>query len=347
MHLCRRERLSRHAQGRGCRPVRAGRARRAARERQATSWTSIQTTGQLDGDTEKKLKGTARQVPRALRVRAPGSMPSLKDMRARMNSVRQTRKITSAMKLVAASKLRRAQDQAEASRPFAERMTAMLQNLAAGVAGLPGRAAAAGRHRQGRGPPADRRHRRPRPVRRLQQHDRARRAPAHPGAPGRRQAGQAHHHRQEGPRHAAARPARSRSSSSSTASSASAGSSSSTRQRVTERVLELYAAGEFDVCTLIYNKFKSAVTQILTFQQLVPVPTAAGRPKAGRGQRGRRDLRVRARRGAHPERAPAAQSGGAAVRGAAGERGQRAGRADGRHGQRHPQCGRDDQQADA
>ena len=64
-------------------------------------------------------------------------MPSLKDMRARMNSVRQTRKITSAMKLVAASKLRRAQDQAEASRPFALRMTEMLQNLAAGVAGLP------------------------------------------------------------------------------------------------------------------------------------------------------------------------------------------------------------------
>ena len=64
-------------------------------------------------------------------------MPSLKDMRARMNSVRQTRKITSAMKLVAASKLRRAQEQAEASRPFAERMTAMLQNLAAGVVGLP------------------------------------------------------------------------------------------------------------------------------------------------------------------------------------------------------------------
>src|SRR5918997_6721247 len=65
-------------------------------------------------------------------------MPSLKDMRVRINSVRQTRKITSAMKLVAASKLRRAQEQAEASRPFAERMAAMLANLAQGVAGLPG-----------------------------------------------------------------------------------------------------------------------------------------------------------------------------------------------------------------
>src|SRR5919202_298896 len=61
-------------------------------------------------------------------------MPSLKDMRVRINSVRQTRKITSAMKLVAASKLRRA----EASRPFADRMAAMLANLAQGVAGLPG-----------------------------------------------------------------------------------------------------------------------------------------------------------------------------------------------------------------
>src|SRR3712207_2767001 len=65
-------------------------------------------------------------------------MPSLKDMRVRINSVRQTRKITSAMKLVAASKLRRAQEQAEASRPFAERMAAMLANLGQGVAGLPG-----------------------------------------------------------------------------------------------------------------------------------------------------------------------------------------------------------------
>src|SRR5689334_8603435 len=65
-------------------------------------------------------------------------MPSLKDMRVRINSVRQTRKITSAMKLVAASKLRRAQEQAEASRPFALRMAAMLANVAQGVAALPG-----------------------------------------------------------------------------------------------------------------------------------------------------------------------------------------------------------------
>ena len=65
-------------------------------------------------------------------------MPSLKDQRARIASVKQTRKITSAMKLVAASKLKRAQEQAEASRPYATRMAQMLGNLAAGVAGQPG-----------------------------------------------------------------------------------------------------------------------------------------------------------------------------------------------------------------
>lgn len=64
-------------------------------------------------------------------------MPSLKDLRNRIGSVRQTRKITSAMKLVAASKLRRAQEHALAARPFAERMAAMLANLARAVQDLP------------------------------------------------------------------------------------------------------------------------------------------------------------------------------------------------------------------
>jgi len=61
-------------------------------------------------------------------------MASLKELRSRIGSVKQTQKITSAMKLVAASKLKKAQDQAEAARPFAERMSSMLTNLAAGVA---------------------------------------------------------------------------------------------------------------------------------------------------------------------------------------------------------------------
>jgi F-type H+-transporting ATPase subunit gamma len=62
-------------------------------------------------------------------------MPSLKALRVRINSVRSTQKITSAMKMVAASKLRRAQAQAEAARPYAERMERMLAELAVSVAG--------------------------------------------------------------------------------------------------------------------------------------------------------------------------------------------------------------------
>ena len=64
-------------------------------------------------------------------------MASLKALRARINSVKSTRKITSAMKMVAASKLKRAQTQAEAARPYAERMQRMLAALAASAKGSP------------------------------------------------------------------------------------------------------------------------------------------------------------------------------------------------------------------
>jgi F-type H+-transporting ATPase subunit gamma len=64
-------------------------------------------------------------------------MPSLKTLRIRINSVKSTQKITSAMKMVAAAKLRRAQAQAEASRPYAVRMGEMLAALAASEAGNP------------------------------------------------------------------------------------------------------------------------------------------------------------------------------------------------------------------
>jgi F-type H+-transporting ATPase subunit gamma len=56
-------------------------------------------------------------------------MPSLKDLRNRISSVKATRKITKAMQMVAAAKLRRAQEAATAARPYAERMDAMLVNL--------------------------------------------------------------------------------------------------------------------------------------------------------------------------------------------------------------------------
>jgi F-type H+-transporting ATPase subunit gamma len=198
-------------------------------------------------------------------------MPSLKDMRARMSSVRQTRKITSAMKLVAGSKLRRAQEQAEASRPFAERMSAMLQNLAEGVAGLPGAppllagtgkddvhlliVATADRGLCGgfnssivRG--ARRRiqellgagkqvklilvGKKGRDMLRRDQRERV--VEFFDGIVGKRRIEYVD------------------------------------VQRINDRLLELYENGEYDVCTLVYNRFKSAVSQILTFQQLIPVP---------------------------------------------------------------------------
>ncbi len=60
-------------------------------------------------------------------------MPSLKDLRTRIGSVKSTRKITSAMKMVAAAKLRRAQEHAEAGQPYADRMAGMLSRLAANI----------------------------------------------------------------------------------------------------------------------------------------------------------------------------------------------------------------------
>src|ERR1700744_4871961 len=62
-------------------------------------------------------------------------MPSLKEMRSRIGSVKATQKITKAMQMVAAAKLRRAQDAAQNARPYAERMAAVIANLAAGVSG--------------------------------------------------------------------------------------------------------------------------------------------------------------------------------------------------------------------
>ncbi|CAN5377494.1 F0F1 ATP synthase subunit gamma [soil metagenome] len=62
-------------------------------------------------------------------------MASLKEMRNRIESVKSTQKITKALNMVAAAKLKRAQDQAESARPYARKMAAVIANLAAGVSG--------------------------------------------------------------------------------------------------------------------------------------------------------------------------------------------------------------------
>lgn len=64
-------------------------------------------------------------------------MPSLKDLRNRISSVKATRKITKAMQMVAAAKLRRAQEAALAARPYSDRMAAVLGNLSGGMEGRP------------------------------------------------------------------------------------------------------------------------------------------------------------------------------------------------------------------
>ena len=75
-------------------------------------------------------------------------MASLKDMRNRIAATKATQKITKAMQMVAASKLRRAQAAAEAARPYAERMDKVLGNIAASVADLDSAPPLLARHRQ-------------------------------------------------------------------------------------------------------------------------------------------------------------------------------------------------------
>src|SRR5204862_2702030 len=62
-------------------------------------------------------------------------MATVKEMRTRISAVKSTQKITKAMQMVAAAKLRRAQNAAQSGRPYAERMAAVIANLAAGVSG--------------------------------------------------------------------------------------------------------------------------------------------------------------------------------------------------------------------
>jgi F-type H+-transporting ATPase subunit gamma len=196
-------------------------------------------------------------------------MASLKDLRGRIGSVKQTQKITSAMKLVAASKLRRAQEQAEASRPFASRMEQMLANLAAGVADRQG----APRLLAGTGEDAvhllvvataDRglcggfnssiaRGARRR-VRELQEQGKQIKLMC-VGRKGRdalrREYGSLIEDTIEGVGRRRLEYAEA--------------------QAIAERLERLFEAGAFDVCTIIYNRFKSAITQELTFRQLIPV----------------------------------------------------------------------------
>ncbi len=201
-------------------------------------------------------------------------MPSLKDLRNRIRSVRSTQKITSAMKLVAASRLRRAQEQAEAARPYSQRMERVLASLAAAMAGHPGAppllagtgkddvhlivVATSDRGLAGGFNATILREAR----RRIRELDNAGKTVKilTIGRKGRdslrRDYGRLIHDSltEIGRRRVSFDEARD----------------------IAARVLALYEAGGFDVCTIIFNRFRSVITQIVTVTQLIPfAPPAA------------------------------------------------------------------------
>jgi F-type H+-transporting ATPase subunit gamma len=201
-------------------------------------------------------------------------MPSLKDLRVRINSVKSTQKITSAMKMVAAAKLRRAQEQAEAARPYAQRMERMLGSLAASMAGQEGAPALlAGSGRDAvhlvvamtsdRGLCGGFNSTIVRGARRLVRDLRGAGRQVKLLCVGRKGRDQLRRDLGSliiGTVEDIAKPRL----------------TYGAAERVAERISKMYAAGEFDVCTIIYNRFKSAMTQIVTTQQLIPfAPPAA------------------------------------------------------------------------
>lgn len=208
-------------------------------------------------------------------------MPSLKDLRLRIVSVKSTRKITSAMKMVAASKLRRAQTAAEAARPFAERMERMLGTLAASVAGQAG----APRLLAGTGKDdvqlivmvtADRglcggfNSSIVRDVRRLAS-DLLRAGKTVKILPVGRK-GREQIKRDFGAHLIEGFEGLGRK-----------GITFPEADAVAAKITAMFEAGEFDVCTVVYNRFQSAISQIVTRQQLIPfaVPEAAAAKDEG------------------------------------------------------------------
>jgi F-type H+-transporting ATPase subunit gamma len=196
-------------------------------------------------------------------------MPSLKDLKNRITSVKSTRKITSAMKMVAASKLRRAQENAEAGRPYAERMARLLESLCRNLVVTEGTSrliAGTGSDKvvllvvmtsdrglcgafNGSVVREARRTLRQiesegkqvkllcvgRKGRDLLRRDNAKKIVASFEDIGRRRL------------------------------------SFNDADMVTDKITAMFDAGEFDVCRLVFNKFKSAISQIVTVKQLIPL----------------------------------------------------------------------------
>jgi F-type H+-transporting ATPase subunit gamma len=208
-------------------------------------------------------------------------MPSLKDLRVRIRSVRSTQKITSAMKMVAASRLRRAQEQAEAARPYATRMERMLGSLAAnlkGMANAPPLLAGTGKDGvhllvvagSDRGLAGGFNATILREARRTIRELVAAGKTIKIVTIGRK------------PRDSLRRDY-ARFIIDSLTDVGRPRLTFEAAQDIVGRLVARFAAGEFDGATIVYNRFRSAMTQIVTKQQLIPFapPAAASVPSTG------------------------------------------------------------------
>ena len=199
-------------------------------------------------------------------------MANLKELKTRISSVKSTQKITSAMKMVAASRLKRAQEAAEAARPYAERMERMMTSLLDNPGSLEG----AGKLLSGTGSDdthlivvvtSDRglcggfnanisRETRNRLLALTGENKNAKILCI--GRKGREQLKTEFKNAivdtYEG--------------------IGKAGVQFEEAQSMAVKIIEMFEAGEFDVCTIIYNKFISAITQELTPRQIIPVQLA-------------------------------------------------------------------------
>jgi F-type H+-transporting ATPase subunit gamma len=212
-------------------------------------------------------------------------MANLKELRNRIRSIRSTQKITSAQKMVSASRLRRAQEQAEAARPYAQRMERMLASLAASLRGQVNASpllAGTGKEdvhllliaTSDRGLAGGFNASIIRETRRLVREldgsgktvklltvgrkgrDALRRDQAKRIVESRVELGRPRLRFDEA-------------------------------QGLAQALLALYADRQFDVCTIIYSHFRSAMSQVVTKQQLVPfLPPAENADEADRGKRG-------------------------------------------------------------
>ena len=194
-------------------------------------------------------------------------MPNLKDLKVRINSVQSTQKITSAMKMVAAAKLRRAQEQAEESRPYSQRMDRMIATLARKMSNVGGPALLAGTGLEDKYllvvMTADRglcggfnssivRATRKR-IGELKNNGKSVKllCVGKKGADQlRRDASDLITDSLEGVTRCVIQFA--------------------AASDIGAKLIQMFEAGEFDVCSLIYNKFQSAMTQIVTEQQIIP-----------------------------------------------------------------------------